>query len=142
MKPDSSGNTPMLPTDPKANNPGKELGVRYPDPSNPKIRPDVTPVDGNVQANTHEGMSANTDIDSIPPHRRPQEFCKEGQKGDKSLGMFSTDTEALEKHGLKFELDDKPGATHDVIKPIKDMTPEEYDAAVAASQKEWKKVKP
>jgi hypothetical protein len=136
MKTDSSGAPIVSSTDPASKNPADELGVRYPGPG--VAKPDIKQ-DGNVSADNHEGMSANTDPYGMPPHRRPEAF--DGTQDKKApASMFGIDEDDLKKQGLQFEPD--PDDTHGVIKPIKDMTPEEYDAALAATKPDWKPVSP
>ena len=107
---------------PLIGNTADKLGVR------PNV--DIKVVDGKVYPNSG-GMSVNTSITNIPPHRKPIEFGGT-QKGS---SMFQIDSDNL--GDLLMFKPDKNG-THGVIEPARSMTLEEYQEALNDLQNKFK----
>ncbi|WP_295695616.1 putative T7SS-secreted protein [Lapillicoccus sp.] len=82
------------------------------------------------------GMSANTDLASIPPYRRPLAFGGTG----KDLNMFTLEQSALPE-GLIFHPDPhKVG--HGFVEPTRPMSYDDMQRLIHSTQFSWRKVYP
>jgi hypothetical protein len=121
---------------PAANALGARLG--------PLAEGNDTPVaeDGTVQPGTG-GMSVAPSVAALPDHRIPKTLALRfpRARGNKNLVVWKMGTGPFEAgevaEGVALRLDPDAPQRHGFVEPERTMTADEYQQALAATQKEW-----
>jgi hypothetical protein len=89
--------------------------------------------DGVIEAGAG-GMSISTSPWKLPMHRRPGEFG--GNGADPLFVLREQDLGPT----LTVRLDDKGPSSHGFVEPVRTMTFDEYQAAIWATRRSWKRL--